>query len=80
MLSGAKRKNSFFSILFAFRIAQFAFDYAVRTGRKKVTAVHKANIMKLGDGLFLETCEAVSKMYPQVRHNPKRRLASFTSR
>ena len=35
------------------RIAKFAFDYATRHGRKKVTCVHKANIMKLGDGLFL---------------------------
>ncbi|XP_013138013.1 PREDICTED: isocitrate dehydrogenase [NAD] subunit beta, mitochondrial [Papilio polytes] len=39
------------------RIAKFAFDYAVKMGRKKVTAVHKANIMKLGDGLFLRSCE-----------------------
>ena len=36
------------------RIAQFAFDYARRHGRKRVTAVHKANIMKMSDGLFLE--------------------------
>ena len=36
------------------RIAKFAFDYATRHGRRKVTAVHKANIMKLGDGLFLK--------------------------
>ena len=35
------------------RIAHFAFDYARRMGRKKVTAIHKANIMKLSDGLFL---------------------------
>ncbi|CAG0917731.1 unnamed protein product, partial [Notodromas monacha] len=39
------------------RIAKFAFDYAIKHGRKKVTAVHKANIMKLGDGLFLQCCE-----------------------
>src|SRR5918911_1709168 len=38
------------------RIARFAFDYAVANGRRKVTAVHKANIMKLSDGLFLEAC------------------------
>lgn len=43
------------------RIAKFAFDYAVKLGRKKVTAVHKANIMKLGDGLFLKSCEEVMK-------------------
>src|SRR3954447_1277159 len=40
------------------RIARFAFDYAVTNGRRKVTAVHKANIMKLSDGLFLEACRA----------------------
>ncbi|PAA71292.1 hypothetical protein BOX15_Mlig029582g2, partial [Macrostomum lignano] len=42
------------------RIAKFAFDYAVKNGRKRVTAVHKANIMKLGDGLFLESCKEPS--------------------
>lgn len=36
------------------RVAEFAFDYARRHGRKKVTAVHKANIMKLADGLFIK--------------------------
>lgn len=41
------------------RIAKFAFDYATKNGRKKVTCVHKANIMKLGDGLFLRSCEEV---------------------
>ena len=45
------------------RIARFAFDYAVANGRRKVTAVHKANIMKLSDGLFLECCAAVAKDY-----------------
>ncbi|KAI9224244.1 hypothetical protein BC828DRAFT_344055 [Blastocladiella britannica] len=45
------------------RIARFAFDFAVRNGRKKVTCVHKANIMKLGDGLFLNTCRDVAKEY-----------------
>lgn len=49
------------------RIAKFAFDYATRHGRKKVTAVHKANIMKLGDGLFLKCCEEVSKFYPKIK-------------
>nr|CAD7424788.1 unnamed protein product [Timema monikensis] len=42
------------------RIAKFAFDYATKNNRKKVTAVHKANIMKLGDGLFLKSCQEVS--------------------
>jgi isocitrate dehydrogenase (NAD+) len=45
------------------RIARFAFDYAVANRRKKVTAVHKANIMKLSDGLFLESCRTVAAEY-----------------
>ncbi len=45
------------------RIARFAFDYAVANGRRKVTAVHKANIMKLSDGLFLEACGTVAADY-----------------
>ena len=45
------------------RIARFAFDYAVENDRRKVTAVHKANIMKLSDGLFLESCRTVAADY-----------------
>jgi isocitrate dehydrogenase (NAD+) len=45
------------------RIARFAFDYSVANGRHKVTAVHKANIMKLSDGLFLESCRTVAADY-----------------
>jgi len=45
------------------RIARFAFEYAVANGRRKVTAVHKANIMKLSDGLFLEACTTVAADY-----------------
>ena len=45
------------------RIARFAFDYAVANGRRKVTAVHKANIMKLTDGLFLDSCRTVAANY-----------------
>jgi isocitrate dehydrogenase (NAD+) len=45
------------------RIARYAFDYAVANGRRKVTAVHKANIMKLSDGLFLESCRTVAAEY-----------------
>jgi len=51
------------------RIAKFAFDYATRHGRKKVTAVHKANIMKIGDGLFLESCQEMAKLYPHIKHD-----------
>jgi isocitrate dehydrogenase (NAD+) len=45
------------------RIARYAFEYAVRNGRRKVTAVHKANIMKLSDGLFLESVQQVATEY-----------------
>ncbi|HEX9942879.1 MAG TPA: isocitrate dehydrogenase (NAD(+)) [Thermoanaerobaculia bacterium] len=49
------------------RIARFAFDYARRHGRKRVTAVHKANIMKLSDGLFLDCVRRVAKEYPEIQ-------------
>ncbi len=45
------------------RIARYAFEYAIANGRRKVTAVHKANIMKLSDGLFLESCRTVAADY-----------------
>ncbi|MDO8885797.1 isocitrate/isopropylmalate dehydrogenase family protein [Candidatus Oleimmundimicrobium sp.] len=48
------------------RIAKFAFNYAVRENRKKVTAVHKANIMKFSDGLFLESVKKIAESYPQI--------------
>ncbi|TRY88570.1 hypothetical protein DNTS_034544, partial [Danionella cerebrum] len=50
------------------RIAKFAFDYATKKGRSKVTAVHKANIMKLGDGLFLQSCAEVAELYPKIKY------------
>ena len=53
------------------RIAQYAFDYAVANGRKKVTAVHKANIMKLSDGLFLECFYNVAKKFPDIEADDK---------
>lgn len=53
------------------RIARFAFDYAVKNGRKKVTCVHKANIMKLSDGLFLDVCRGVAAEYPQIEFEDK---------
>jgi len=53
------------------RIAKFAFDHAVRNGRKKVTAIHKANIMKLGDGLFLESTRRVAREFPQIAYDEK---------
>ena len=48
------------------RIARFAFEYARREGRRKVTAVHKANIMKLSDGLFLEVARDVAAEFPDI--------------
>ncbi len=51
------------------RIADFAFSYAQTSGRKKVTAIHKANIMKRSDGLFLECFRRVAAGYPDIEHN-----------
>jgi len=51
------------------RIARFAFEYAKSHGRKRVSAVHKANIMKLSDGLFLDCCRAVAKQFPEIRYD-----------
>ncbi|MCC6536559.1 MAG: isocitrate/isopropylmalate dehydrogenase family protein [Bryobacterales bacterium] len=51
------------------RIAEAAFTYAHRFGRKKVTSVHKANIMKLADGLFLRCCREVAANYPEIQYN-----------
>ncbi len=48
------------------RIVRFAFEYARRNHRRKVTAVHKANIMKYSDGLFLEVARAVARDYPDI--------------
>ena len=53
------------------RIARYAFEYAVANGRKKVTAVHKANIMKLSDGLFLECFYNVAKDFPDIEADDK---------
>src|SRR6187455_3073924 len=53
------------------RIAEFAFAQARRRGRKKVTAVHKANIMKLSDGLFLECARKVAAQYPDIQFDDR---------
>lgn len=50
------------------RVAKYAFEYAVKHGRKKVAAIHKANIMKLSDGLFLTSVREVAKQFPQVEY------------
>ena len=49
------------------RIARFAFEYAQKNGRKKVTAVHKANIMKHTDGLFLDTAKRIALEFPGIQ-------------
>jgi isocitrate dehydrogenase (NAD+) len=51
------------------RIARAAFQFARANGRKKVTAIHKANIMKLADGLFLRCCREVAEQYPLIQYN-----------
>lgn len=51
------------------RIAVSAFEYSIKYNRAKVTAVHKANIMKLSDGLFLDEVRKVSSLYPQIEYN-----------
>jgi isocitrate dehydrogenase (NAD+) len=50
------------------RIAKFAFEYARKNGRKKIHAIHKANIMKLSDGLFLKSIRAVAVHYPEIEY------------
>ena len=51
------------------RIARYAFELARKQGRKKITGVHKANIMKLSDGLFLECIRKVRREYPEIEYN-----------
>jgi len=50
------------------RIGRFAFEYAKRHGRKKIHAIHKANIMKLSDGLFLRSVRAVAAQFPEIEY------------
>lgn len=51
------------------RIARYAFEYSQKNGRRKITAVHKANIMKLSDGLFIRCCREVATEYPDIAYN-----------
>jgi isocitrate dehydrogenase (NAD+) len=53
------------------RIIKYAFEYARKHGRKKVTAVHKANILKFSDGLFLEVSREVAKEYPDIEYEDR---------
>jgi isocitrate dehydrogenase (NAD+) len=52
------------------RIGKFAFEFARKTGRKKVAVIHKANIMKLSDGLFLNSVKKVAENYPEIELRP----------
>jgi isocitrate dehydrogenase (NAD+) len=51
------------------RIARFAFEYATRIGRKRITAIHKANIMKMGDGLFIRCARGVAAGFPGISYD-----------
>jgi isocitrate dehydrogenase (NAD+) len=53
------------------RIAQFAFSHARRCGRKKLTAIHKANIMKMSDGLFIECTRRVAREFADIRYDER---------
>lgn len=53
------------------RVAEYAFQYAKDNNRSKVTAVHKANIMRMSDGLFLRCCRSVAASYPEVKFEEK---------
>src|SRR6187200_2194526 len=53
------------------RVSQFAFEHARANGRKRVTAVHKANIMKLGDGMFLESTRKTSRTYTDISYDER---------
>jgi isocitrate dehydrogenase (NAD+) len=53
------------------RIVEYAFEYARANGRRQVTAVHKANIMKFTDGLFLREAQAVAERYPDIAFNDR---------
>ncbi len=57
----------YISVMASRRIVKFAFEYARANKRRKVTAVHKANIMKFSDGLFLATAQEVAKEYPDIQ-------------
>ena len=57
----------FISVMASRRIVKFAFEYARANSRRKVTAIHKSNIMKFSDGLFLSTAQEVAKEYPDIQ-------------
>jgi isocitrate dehydrogenase (NAD+) len=68
---GVSQSIKVITALSSSRIARFAFKYAQKNGRKKVTAGHKANIMKLSDGLFLDSAAEVAKEFPEIEFNDR---------
>ncbi|HXT51218.1 MAG TPA: isocitrate/isopropylmalate dehydrogenase family protein [Thermoanaerobaculia bacterium] len=71
VVPGVMESLKIISAVASTRIARFAFEYAKKQGRKRVTTVHKANIMKLSDGLFLDCCRAVGAEYPDLVSDDK---------
>lgn len=68
---GVSQSIKVITALSSSRIARWAFEYALKSGRKKITVGHKANIMKLSDGLFLDSAVAISKEFPEVEFNDR---------
>jgi len=66
VVPGVMESLKIISAVASTRIARFAFEHARKQGRKRVTTVHKANIMKLSDGLFLKCCQDVGAEYPDL--------------
>lgn len=50
-------------------INRYAFEYAKKMGRKRIIACHKAGVMKMGDGLFIETASQIAKEYPEITYS-----------
>ncbi|HUA62244.1 MAG TPA: isocitrate/isopropylmalate family dehydrogenase [Verrucomicrobiae bacterium] len=69
VVPGVVESLKIISVNASVRIARAAFTWAVRESRKKVTAIHKANIMKLGDGLFLKCARQVASQFPEIQYN-----------
>jgi isocitrate dehydrogenase (NAD+) len=68
VVPGVVESLKIISVNASVRIAKAAFTWAVRENRKKVTAIHKANIMKLGDGLFLKCARQVASQFPEIQY------------
>jgi len=71
VVPGVMESLKIISAVASIRIARFAYEYARARGRKRVTTVHKANIMKLTDGLFLDSCRAVGAEYPDIQSDDR---------